>query len=64
MLPLMNDSKLGEQLVADYIVTHEQISIALDFQKGNTQYHGKQLGEILLLLGWLDQETLERYLLR
>jgi len=58
----MEDTRLGQLLVADYRLTNEQISIALDFQVSNTQYHGKQLGEILISLGWLDQDTLERYL--
>lgn len=61
-MEIMEDNRLGQLLVADYLLTNEQISIALDFQVSNTQYNGKQLGEILILLGWLDRETLDQYI--
>jgi|GEM_PF-2517180 len=58
----MEKRRLGELLVEDYRLTREQVTIALDFQKTNTEYRGKKIGQILIALGWLENYTIEKYL--
>lgn len=52
-------------MVADGIITIEQLNEALEIQKGQLDKPGsevKRVGVILQNLGYLDKETLEKYI--
>jgi hypothetical protein len=49
---------IGMMLVEDRIITFDELSLALNYQSE----HGGLVGEILVEFGYLDAETLERYL--
>jgi hypothetical protein len=50
---------LGETLVANGVITQQQLETALAEQKKNPK---EKLGEILLRLGYLPMEELEPFL--
>jgi predicted ATPase with chaperone activity len=50
-------SQLGQKLVREGIITTEKLEIALERQKT----HGGRIGENLIALGYLDEETLEKF---
>jgi len=52
--------KIGELLVADKIITEEQLQKALEMQ--NNTYTGKKIGEILILCGYLKIDVLIKYI--
>jgi predicted ATPase with chaperone activity len=53
-------SQLGEKLVKDGIITSEKLERALERQKT----HGGRVGQNLIALGYLDEETLEKFFRR
>jgi hypothetical protein len=48
-------SRLGEMLLNSKRITSSQLEFALEMQR----HQGGRLGEILVSLGWLDQQTLD-----
>ncbi|MDQ2963052.1 MAG: hypothetical protein M3R31_07845 [Pseudomonadota bacterium] len=52
-------SRLGEMLLNAKRITSSQLEFALEMQR----HQGGLLGEILVSLGWLDQETLDAALI-
>jgi predicted ATPase with chaperone activity len=53
-------SQLGEKLVKEGIITSEKLERALERQKN----HGGRVGQNLIALGYLDEETLEKFFRR
>ena len=53
-MPVMNRIKLGEMLLAEELITQEQLTIALDQQKRT----GKKLGDILVNQGIVSEEVI------
>jgi len=64
--PLSTDSlipRLGEQLVQAGAITPQQLEEALVYQRAQQQDgHHIRLGQALVTLGFLDRETLDRYI--
>lgn len=53
-------SQLGQKLVKEGIITSEKLESALERQKT----HGGRVGQNLIALGYLDEETLEKFFRR
>jgi energy-coupling factor transporter ATP-binding protein EcfA2/predicted transcriptional regulator len=53
-------SQLGQKLVKEGIITSEELESALERQKT----HGGRVGQNLIALGYLDEETLEKFFRR
>lgn len=49
---------IGMMLVEDKIISYDELSLAINYQVE----HGGLIGEILIEFGYLDNETLDRYL--
>lgn len=50
--------RIGERLVAMGVITHDQLNVALQEKKAT----GKMLGEVLVALGFIDEQTLSKFL--
>jgi type IV pilus assembly protein PilB len=55
----MSIARIGDLLVEHSVITKEKLEEALEIQKTSN----KLIGIILIELGYVDQKTLEKYLL-
>jgi hypothetical protein len=55
----MSTARIGDLLVEHNVITNEKLKEALDIQKTSN----KLIGIILIELGYIDQKTLEKYLI-